>query len=89
MFENQDVDFPTPLFSEERHGKKPILPPLQVQWSPELEKREIQEEEEEEEKEMEIVAAEASSRKSSGHSRKSPKTFDVSHARRFSKLFAH
>ena len=51
-----------------------------MQWSPELEKREMQEEEEEE---KEIVAAEASSRKSSGHSRKSPKIFDVSHARRF------
>ncbi|KAL5260735.1 hypothetical protein ACHWQZ_G010777 [Mnemiopsis leidyi] len=58
---------------KERHGKKPVLPPLQVQWSPEVHKRETHQEGEE-----------TCSRKSSGRSPKSPKVFDRSHARRTS-----
>ena len=68
--------------SEDRHGKKPVLPPLQVQWSPEVDKRERQEREEREEKE-ELAAEETLSRKGSGNTRKSPKQFNTSTPRRF------
>ncbi|XP_063679214.1 uncharacterized protein LOC134814847 isoform X2 [Bolinopsis microptera] len=68
---------------KDRHGKKPVLPPLQVQWSPEVDKRERQERQEREEKE-ELVAEETLSRKGSGNTRKSPKQSNTATPRRTS-----
>ena len=70
------------LFSEDRHGNKPTLPPLQIQWSPELDKKEAQERDQA--RDQESAPAEVLPRKGSGDTRKSPKVFNVSSARRYS-----
>ena len=68
------------LLPEDRHGNKPTLPPLQIQWSPELDKKEAQERDQARDQEP----AEVLPRKDSGDTRKSPKVFNVSSARRYS-----
>jgi hypothetical protein len=62
------------FLTESRHGKKAHLPPLQVQWSPEVDKRDRQADEE--------GSVETASRRGSGDTLKSPKQFSVTIARR-------